>query len=305
VAVREWGRSKELGSHPHIVELKQLFVHTDHDQAIQGCITASFRNTNGAQECQPEWFPSAYLCMTSEYMDSGSVSSLMDQKLLTLEGVCAVARQVASALAFMHDAGCNHNEVRPENILLKRSHQAGVLHVKLADLGDVERSANHIRDREELAYTVWCMTVGKAFSFCPSRKARPALMGEFQKALLLGQRATEKGRALIETVVGLWNDRLDMVQVACKAEFVDCEVREPEVAETRSQLAACANLEVADRARATWERLQCARYKLPLGSAKLEEIDADQMAALAALDEGSITVRDSRDASSVASDGTM
>merc|ERR1711865_449393 len=49
-----------------------------------------------------------------------------------LEGACAVTRQVASGLAFMHEKNRNHNDIRPENILLKRAPEGGHLQVKLA-----------------------------------------------------------------------------------------------------------------------------------------------------------------------------
>merc|ERR1712072_585419 len=133
--------------------------------------------------------------MVSEYMDRGSVSSLMEKQLLTLEGVCAVTRQVASALAFMHQQERNHNNIRPEHILLKRATHGDVLHVKLADAGSAEHSVDHTVDRELLAYTIWCMVVGREFSHCPEQEARSEAMATFQKASLLGRRATARSTA--------------------------------------------------------------------------------------------------------------
>jgi len=288
VAVREWAHGKQVGNHPNIVELQELCMHSDSDQAIQNHIIDSFTSANGTERCQPQWFPNAYICMISEYMDSGAVSTFMEKRLFTLEGGCAVMRQIASALTFMHDKGRNHNAVRPENMLITRAPQGGFLNVKLADVGSAEQSEDHIHDRELLAYTMWCIVVGTDFTHCPPKEARSRAMMELQKSPLLGRRATERGRALIEAVAGLWNERMAMLQVACKAEFEDCEVREPEAAEIRSQLAVCANMEVMGRARASWEKFRHTGH-----TAELDSLDADQMAALD--EEGSITVRDSRD----------
>lgn len=293
-AVRQWGHAKEVPKCAHIVELSELFMHSDSAHRVQELVLDNVNRAHGGNvpmQGAPKWFPSTYLCMVSEFMDSGSLSSLMEKKLLTLEGICAVSRQVAAGLAFMHERNRNHNEIRPENILLKRSREGGVLQVKLADLGMAERSGDHLQDRELLAYTMWCMVVDKDFSRCPPKEARSEAMAEFQKSPLFGSRATGRGRALIESVGGLWNDRLAMPQVASKVEFADCEVREPEASDARRQLAVCATLEVTERAKASWEKFRHT-WHAPRGATDLRHIDADQMATL---DEGSITVRDSRD----------
>jgi hypothetical protein len=294
VAVREWGHSEWVGSHPHIVELKELFIHRDCDHTMQQRILAGFNNAESLLAGkQPKWFPDTYVCLVAEYMDSGSVSSLMEKRLLTLEDVCAVTRQVASALSFMHQNERSHNEIRPENILLKRSLHSDCLQVKLADLGSSQHAEDHSGDSELLAYTIWCMVTGKIFSHCPPKEARLEAMAEFQKSAMLGHRATARGTALIGSVVGLWSDKIAISSIACKNEFEDCEVRVPEAVELQKQLTICANLEVTERAKASMERFQCTAHKGPLTKVDLGDIDASLEPAVA---DGLITVRDSRDA---------
>lgn len=295
VAVREWAQGEEVGKHPHIAELKELFVHSDSDHAIQTRIVASFKDASAGIACnQPTSYPNAYICLVSEYMDCGSVSSFMEKQLLTLEGVCAVTRQVASALVFMHQREQNHNDLKPENVMLKRAAHGNTLIVKLADVGFAEHSADHTRDQELLAYNIWCMVAGRDFSRCPPKNARHVAMAEFQKASLLGRSATTRSSALIETVIGLWNEKLDIPVVACNAEFGACEVRGPLMEDMKKKLTACANFEVTKRASVLLERFQCCGHKAPLANADLSTIDS-RTEPLAALEEGLIPVLDSRD----------
>jgi hypothetical protein len=283
-AVREWAHTEEVGRHKHIVEMMDLFMHGDSDRMIEDHITKLPRP---AGQC-PKWFPNAYICMVSEYMDRGSVSSLMEKQLLTLEGVCAVTRQVASALVFMHQKQRNHNNIKPDNILLKSDFRDDILHVKLSDAGAIEHSVDHSRDRELFAYAIWCMVVGRDASRCPSKQDRMAAMGEFMKSPLLGRRATARGTALIETVVGLWDEQLDIPLVACNAEYEGCEVREPESEEMKRQLAACADFEVTKRASDALERFQRPGHRAP-------SLNVDMDNVMGGFEEGSIPVVDSRD----------
>jgi len=288
VAVKEWNYCQKVGKHPNIVEMKEPLMHRDSDRAIQDRILAGFDQAKevltiaGYSDASgvlagkiPTWFPDAYLCIVTEFMDCGPVSSFMDKQLLTLEGACAVTRQVASALSFMHEQKRSHNNIRPETILLKRSPHGDVLQVKLADLGAAEHAAEHIRDRDFLAYTIWCMVVGKTFSSCPPKETRPEALAEFQKASLLGRRATARGTALIEAVVGLWNERfkkLDMSQIASMPELEGCEVREPEAVEMRRHLTVSANSEVTRHARASLERFQSVVKQMPAAIAEPGDI---------------------------------
>jgi hypothetical protein len=241
-AVREWTHGDEVGGHAHIVQQKELFLHSDSDKAIQDQIVSKL----SAQ--QPRCLPSTYICTVTEYMDRGSVASLMQKSVLTLEGVCAIARQVAFALSFMHTKSRRHADIRPENILLKRAADDEILHVKLADVGSGEHAVENSRDCELLAYTLWCMILGREFSCCPSKEERTDAMAEFQKAPMLGCVATARSTALIETVFGLWNGPMEMSLVACRTEFAGCEVQDPEDDEVRRHLLACASSQVTHRA---------------------------------------------------------
>jgi len=287
-AVREWAHSEEVGNHLHIAQLTEVFMHGDSDHAVQDRIIAGCEASSGPLAGQrPKWFPNACLCLVSEYMDRGSVSSLIEKQLLTLEGVCAVTRQVASALVFMHQKQRNHNDVRPATILLKCAPHGNVLHVKLSDVGAAEHSVDHSLDKALLACAIWCMVVGRVPSRCPTKDERLEVMAEFMKSPLLGRKATGRGTALIETVCGLWDNQLDMPLIVCNSEFEGCEVREPEEDEMKRQLAACADFEVTKRAGASLERFKPDQTTLL--------VKAETGDPVGTCNEGSIPVVDSRD----------
>jgi serine/threonine protein kinase len=229
------------------VEAKEAFVHSDVDQSIQARLAAGF-DSGTLTGKRPKWLPNSYLCMVQEYMDRGTVNSLIERHLLTLEGICAVTRQVASALAFLHQKKRTHNDVKPENILLKRAPDGNYLIVKLADMGMADHSVDRTRDRDLFAYSIWCMVLGRSFSRCPEKNARPDAIGEFQRAAVLGRKATARSTVLIEAVDGLWNSGLDTSQIACRSELQGCEVREPDCDMMKKRLKDCAHEQVVSRA---------------------------------------------------------
>mmetsp|Transcript_4711 Transcript_4711/g.7686 ORF Transcript_4711/g.7686 Transcript_4711/m.7686 type:complete len:855 (-) Transcript_4711:26-2590(-) len=266
VAVREWSHASAIGKHPNIVEAKEALVHSDVDHSIQTRLAAGF-DSGALSGKRPKWLPTAYLCMVQEYMDRGTIGSLIERHLLTLEGICAVTRQVASALAFLHQKKRTHNDVKPENILLKRAPDGNHLLVKLADMGMAEHSVARTRDHDLFAYTIWCMVLGREFSRCPEKDARPDAMGELQRAAVLGRKATTRSTVLIEAVDGLWNDRLDTAQIACRPELEGCEVREPDCDVMKKRLKDCAHEDVKSRANEALRRFRhCARKGALLSS---------------------------------------
>jgi hypothetical protein len=254
--VKEWQCQEQIGRHPNIVELQEIFKYQDSDQIIRTGI-ASFEGDSGMRDVRAgprfEWIAAPYVCLVSEFMDCGAISSFVDQRLITLEAVCAVSRQVACALGHIHQQKFIHGDVKPGNILLKRTSNSDILQVKLADTGLMEVSANHARDQQLLAAAIWFMVVGR---YLPCSPMKRQAMTEFQKAPLLGRRATARGTALIDTVFGLWDAELNMTAVASAAGFASCEVRDQQAPEIRRQLAAAANLEVTKRADDAFKRFQ-------------------------------------------------
>merc|ERR1740123_97652 len=130
--------------------------------------------------------------MTFELMDRGTVRGFMEEHF-SLEGLGAVARQVASAVAFMHARRRTHNDVKPDNILLQLAPDGKQIVVKLADLGMAAHSTDRERDCDLLAYSLWCLGVGQKFHRCPPRAERPDAVDELRSALVPPQAGKRRG----------------------------------------------------------------------------------------------------------------
>lgn len=290
-AVMEWMHGKEVGNHPNIVEQREFLLHSDSDQAIQDRITSRFSGAGFALSGQrPRQMADTYVCAVTEYMDRGSVASWMEKELWTLEGVCAVTCQVASALAFMHQKHRSHLDVRPSTILLRTTPERNVLGVKLADVGSAAPFENASQDSELLAYTCWSMVLGRPFSQCPQREERSDAMEEFQKAKMLGSTATARSTALIEVVSGLWSEQPNLTFVAERPELLDCHVKDPEDSEMRRHLLACAKSEVTQRANQSLKRFHHVSFQ----SDKSGRVRR-RSSSLTSVEEGAVPVHDTRD----------
>lgn len=213
---KEWAHGTSC-VHSHIVKYGDCYLHHDYAVRIKTLLQAAFAaGTLSGRE--PQFFPRNYFCLTMEYMDRGSTQGLVNGRLLTVESAAAVTRQVASALAYLHKLKRTHNDVKPENILLKSSCEGNpdCLVAKLADFGLAEHSVDRGRDCELLAYSVWCMLMCRTFDRCPSHGS------ERQKALEeLSRRSAAESEcapkrilmALGETIGKLWRLELDMSSV--------------------------------------------------------------------------------------------
>merc|ERR1719171_2259435 len=160
------------------------------------------------------------------------MEDLTRQQALTLEGLGAVARQVASALAFVHKKKRVHNDVKPANILL---HDAGgrggsggrALLAKLADFGlaDLAEEAQPVRDYELFGLTIFSAATQEAF-----KKYDRAALEDYVARLAekLGHADTpatasspeacrgveQLRRQLPATLRRIWKREIDMTQVA-------------------------------------------------------------------------------------------
>lgn len=71
-----------------------------------------------------------------EYLDGEDLSALADRGLLEIGAVVAVSRQVAAAVAALHDGGIVHCDLKPENIfVLYESCADGWPRIKVIDYG--------------------------------------------------------------------------------------------------------------------------------------------------------------------------
>lgn len=266
VAVSEWNHGSAI-AHPNIVEFKQVLMHSDADHTMEQRLRAAFDDGTLTGK-KPKKFPGVYICTVLEYMGCGTVWSLMEKHLISLEGVAAVTRQVASALAFMHQSKRTHNDIKPENILLRQSPDGSHLVVKLADLGLAAHSVDRTKDKELFAYTIWCMVCGKEFHHCPPKEERDAAISALLRSPFFGCRATALSQALIEVVTELWKGSLEMSGVEKRKEFLECEVQIPTEVEDMTHLRQSSQLQVMKRALAACSRFVALAEKARRGSGK-------------------------------------
>merc|ERR1711924_68913 len=75
----------------------------------------------------------------------------------------AVMRNVAGALAYMHQHGLTHNDIKPENIMLNQNEGEPIILVKLGDLGLARRTLDRSSDFSQYGMTVFCMVIDERF----------------------------------------------------------------------------------------------------------------------------------------------
>jgi len=253
-AAREWAHAASLGSHPHIVAYRQIFLHRDDGCEVSGQLDAGFASGKLAGR-KPRQYPANYVCITLEYMDRGTVQDLISRRLLTVESVAAIARQAADALAYIHEQQRTHNDLMPSNVLLQSSPVQGVLTVKLADFSLTEHTLARKRDCDLLAYLIWCMSLNENFTSFPEAADEQAnAIGKMQAA----------GPSDSNSDKGLWATLLDVVDLLWKGEmtagdaaqvqlFQGLEVRVQKSAEEGLGIAGMANVMPFVEAATSWQ----------------------------------------------------
>ncbi len=100
-------------SHPHIITVHEVGVH-------------------GAQH---------YICM--EHHDGGDLKDRIEEGLTRDEGLL-IARDILSALAFAHDAGFIHRDVKPANVLFRNDGSAVLMDFGIAKATDSENKLTQV-----------------------------------------------------------------------------------------------------------------------------------------------------------------
>jgi len=258
VVVNEWVHGSSLGDHGNIVKFLDVLMHRDDDEAMKKLLDEGF-DSGALQGRKPKMFPTTFMCLIIEYMDSGDVGTLIEKRLLCLEGVAAVTRQVASALAFMHQHKCTHNDIKPENILLKQVTGQGHLVAKLADLGLAHHSVDRRRDTELLGYTICCMGRREKFQKCPATNERTAVASKLRAEL---RPHGSRGMTVADIVEGLWKEEFDVAQVAELNGLEGCEVMIPPDWADSGRLEKTAKSEIKRRALLVLSRTKAMAAKL-------------------------------------------
>ncbi|CAJ1414256.1 unnamed protein product [Effrenium voratum] len=243
VAAQEWANGSAC-SHENIVAHLQVLMHYDGRAELEGKIMQAFE-TGTFTGKQPKLLPDRYICMLMEHMNRGTVQHLSKEDLINLEGLAAVIRQVASALAFMHKGKRTHNDVKPENILLKQLPDSPHLIVKLADFGLAQCSVERDRDLELSAYTFWCLGLRETFEHMPAKAERPGAVERFKQEALPQDSQARLRKAIGEVIADLWTCSTSMQCVATMEELKDAELSLQQ--ESHQPVAANADREVSHR----------------------------------------------------------
>jgi hypothetical protein len=263
LALTEWSHGSEVGEHPNIVEHLEIIMHYDEDGAIRRRLVDAF-DRGILTGRRPKFFPTTYFCLAIEYMDRGNVQNFIDKGLLEVEGLAAIAHQVASALAFMHKKKRTHNDIKPENILLCLGPQGDCLLAKLADLGLADHSMDQRRDRALFAYTVWCAGLHRQFERCPATdNDRVAACDRFSKAVpSTSKRDQNLWRGLSQVIEGMWlGTDLTMRSVEDMKVLQNLKIKAPVCRKTTDELEDCAKREIGKRQERTMDKWKLLKSK--------------------------------------------
>src|ERR1035437_3980411 len=116
------------------------------DQIIQ---TATFRHPHLARVYDGGQHAGS-IFMVSEYLNGGSLEDILRSgQVLSVEETSRLGRDVASALAYLHEHGIEHGELSPNKILFDDSGHARVSDVALAGLAGPHR---HFTTRDDVRY---------------------------------------------------------------------------------------------------------------------------------------------------------
>mmetsp|Transcript_107333 Transcript_107333/g.303451 ORF Transcript_107333/g.303451 Transcript_107333/m.303451 type:complete len:478 (+) Transcript_107333:907-2340(+) len=255
VAVKEWAHGSDMSKHPNIVQYVDALMHRDVNMEIETILQRGF-DTGVLTGRRPKFFPTCYFCLALEYMDRGTAQSFLDKFLLTTDCIGAITRQIASALSFMHKQKRTHNDIKPENILLRTAPDGSSLVAKLADLGLANHSLDRGRDHELFAYTIWCMGLSRGFQKCPAAEGdrRAAAIKQFQQGAPAEPKRRAVWGALTNVVTGLWGGTMEMEQVADMRELKPLKIKVPEGKETLETLEASARLDLSRRINVSMHR---------------------------------------------------
>ncbi|CAE7824091.1 Serine/threonine-protein kinase pdik1l-A [Symbiodinium microadriaticum] len=222
VAAQEWSHGSKC-AHDNIVAHLQVLLHYDGKSELERKLEKAFDDGIFTGK-RPKILPDRYICMVLEYMDRGTAQHLSKEGLLDLEGLAAITRQISSALAFIHKSKQTHNDIKPENILLRKAAAGDHLVVKLADFGLAQWSVERQRDAELMAYSLWCLGLAEPFDHMPSKEERPAAAERFEGKALLKDSRQGLRSALGKVVRDLWAGCTEMAVVAASEDFCDMQL---------------------------------------------------------------------------------
>jgi len=224
--VREWAQGSHVGVHPHIAACKQVAMHRDSDSDIVRCLETGVTDGRFAGR-RPSLFPESYVCIVSEFLDQGTLQTLMDTQAVTPECMAAIVRQVSSGLAFLHSRCRTHEDLGPSTVLFKRlPRKNDKLVVKLANAGLARRSAERQFDHSLFGSLVCFMGVDGPFQHYQAVEEQARALTDFRDAAPKGQ-GWQLWNSLSDLINWLWRGEVNMAEVECMEVLQGHEVRVP------------------------------------------------------------------------------
>lgn len=228
--LQEWSKGRQF-QHRHLVNYVDLSVMRDFRGVVSQILQPG--STEDADELKQLGLEPGGLCfcLAMEHTELGTLKALHLHQPLSVASLCAAARQLASALNYIHGSDCVHHAMRPDNIFLAES--LGVLQLKLGPpTGQTGRDRqDRQRDRQLLAYTVWCLAMGQEFDNCPRM---PAAFREFLAALhqvmklAVDKNSAPSWQTLTQVIEGLWMKDLDLKTVEFQKELQGLQIPVPD-----------------------------------------------------------------------------
>ncbi len=81
------------------------------------------------------YLPSGQACLVYEYLPHGSLQTFITNHLISHTQLLWLLADILSGLAFLHDAGFVHCDLKPDNILIRHDIAHNRIHAVIADLG--------------------------------------------------------------------------------------------------------------------------------------------------------------------------
>eukprot|EP00927_Polykrikos_kofoidii_P034018 TRINITY_DN2885_c0_g3_i1.p1 TRINITY_DN2885_c0_g3~~TRINITY_DN2885_c0_g3_i1.p1 ORF type:complete len:533 (-),score=102.77 TRINITY_DN2885_c0_g3_i1:342-1940(-) len=239
VAMQEWAAGTAVRSHPCIVKYAEVFWHRDKDGLVRELVTAGLRFGALRTKNARTTFPEHYICLVQEFMNRGTLQNWIDRSLLLPGAVFVVMERVAQALAYLHGRGLTHNDIKPENVMLRQNEIDGTyaaMHVKLGDLGLTKRSRHFDPDYKQFCMTVFCMLSGEQFG--AKKLTADDIQGfDVERSLVgaEGDRVETELRALPELLHRIFTQDISMKELVERKELQDWSFFDGEISEGQAQ----------------------------------------------------------------------
>lgn len=106
-----------------------------------------------------------YMCLMQDFMNGGTLESLVDDGRLTPKMMFKALGDVATTLSLMHESKVHHKDIKPENVLVEM-HGKELTAAKLCDFGSAEigDAAGRADDIRRFGVTLFSVATGEGWT---------------------------------------------------------------------------------------------------------------------------------------------